>query len=284
MSSAGPALYNDLNKRTIDLLTKDFPTTPKIEFKPKLPSGLGFDASVVEKDASLVGTVTPKYQFEHAVYGSTLLSLSTNTKRNLKVEATSTELAKGLKVILTATGSQTVSAGFEYKQPSFSANSTLNLISPKGSTGVFATVLGYQGHHIGLQTDFNVSTNTLNDINANVTINPDHHIQLGLFARFKKNTIGGRVFHQTTKNIAFAAEAEANYLNNNETPKFTVGLEYAIDSNNTVKGKIDTNGTVGASFITKLNEHVKLAFATSLNTDNLSAASKSSYGFSITIE
>jgi len=279
-----PSLYNDLNKKANDLLTKDFPITHKIEFKTLKKPGPGFESSLSDKDGVSVGVLTPKFQWDHESYGSNVVSFTVDTKRNLKLEGTSTDLIKGLKAVLTATDSQIVTSSFEYKQPHFTVNCLLNLLSPKGTTGVFATVAGYQGHAIGIQTDYNLSTNTINDINGNLTINYDRDVSFGLYGRFKKNIIGARLYHRYEQNLSIAAEAEANYVNSAEAPKFTLGADYTVDPRTSLKAKIDTIGNVSVSVISKLTDRVRVTFGTALNTNNFSSTSKASFGLNITIE
>jgi len=282
--TSGPVLYNDLNKKANDLLTKDIPTTLKIELKAPKVSGWGLDASTTEKESSIIGSFTPKWQVDNNQYGTTVISGSLDTKRAIKVEATNHDLVKGLKAIFTATDSQTVSTQFEYKQSTFSINGTLNLLSPKGTTGLLASVIGYNGHGLGLQSEFNLSTKTITDLNANVTLNPQPDISIGFYGRFKKNILGSRLYYRYDKELAIAADAEANYVNLSDSPKFTIGAEYSVDPKNTLKGKVDTTGNVSAAFITKLSDRVKLALATSISTNNFSSSGKTSHGISVTIE
>jgi len=278
-----PPLYNDLNKKATDLLSKEFPTTHKIEFNTGKKPGPGFEASIADKDGVTVGTLTPKYIWEN-LYGKNTLAAGVDTKRTLKLEATSVDFVKGLKTIVTATDSQTVTGTIEYKQQHFTINTVLNLLSPKGTTGVFGTVFGYDGHAVGLQTDYNISTNTLNDINGSVTFNPDSFVSLGLFGRFKKNILGARFYYHFDKDFQVAAEAEANYVNTAEIPKFTLGAIYAVDTKTSIKGKIDTTGNVSAAVTSKLGDRVKVTFGTGLNTNNFSPTSKASFGLNLTVE
>jgi len=278
-----PPLYNDLNKKANDLLTKEFPTTHKIEFKTGTKPGPGFEASTSDKDGVTVGVLLPKYTWEN-IYGKTTVAAGVDTKRTLKLEATSVDLVKGLKTIVTVTDSQTVTGQIEYKQQHFTINTVLNLLSPKGTTGVFGTVFGYEGHAVGLQTDYNISTNTINDINGSVTFNPDPFVSLGLFGRFKKNILGARFFYRFDKDLAVAAEAEANYVNHAEVPKFTLGADYTVDTKTSLKAKIDTTGNVSAAVTSKLGDRTKVTFGTGLNTNNFSPTSKASFGLNITVE
>jgi len=278
-------LYNDVHKRANDLLTKDFPSTFKVELKAPKEPGLGLDSSISEKEGTMVGVFTPKYQLEKSeTYGTTVFSVSVDSKRNLKAEVTATDLLTGLKTTLTFTDSPTVTGVFEYKHPNFSSNATLNLMSPKGATGILAAVLGYQGHAFGLHSEFNVSSRTFTDINASVAINTDTDVSLGLYARIKKNILGARLYYRYEDNLAIAAEAEANYQSNAEVPKFTLASEYFLDARNILKCKVDTAGNIGVAFISKLSDRVKAAIATTINTNGLSPVSKTSYGISFTIE
>jgi len=278
----GPALYNDLNKKSTDLLNKDFPTFNKLEFKTSAKDGLVVEANVTEKDGSSVGTFTPKFNFP--AWGT--LSLGVDTKRNVKVEASSSTLVPGTKFTLSGvTESETVTSELEYKHKNLAATASLNLFSSKGTTASVSTVVGHEGYSLGLQTDYNFSTNTINNLNGAFSyFSLDPKIPtVTLFGKFKRGVAGFNVHHKLTDRVSAAAEGEYNYVNNAENPKLTVGVSYEADALTTLKGKIDTNGHVAASVSTRVNS-LRLTVGTVLNSNNFSAPSKANFGVHINVE
>jgi len=274
-----PPLFADVNKKANDFLSKDFPTTNKIEFKKPPVDGLGVEGSISEKDGTTVGLFTPKWKFPQL--SALILGATIDTRRNIKLEASASEIIPGLKATLAGhSENQNLTVDLEYKHPYAAIAASLNALAPKGSTANFSVVVGSAGYALGAQTEYNFSNSTLTALNlaasASLHTQPTSPI-ITAFIRQKKNTLGGSLFHQLRFGWVGILDVESNY-NTSET-KVTAGTAYNVDKDTIVRAKADTQGVVAASVTTKVNS-VKFTIGTSINTNNFS----SSHGFQLQIE
>lgn len=285
MAAKHPGLYADLNKKSNDLLTKDFPDKHKLEVKTKTLSGVNFDGSITRNnDGSFYGSLNPKYK--HSSHGITL-GATVDTKRVLKVEATVEDLVPGLKTSITGDAfSESLTVDAEYKHEYVTVAGALNVLSPKGNKLIASSVVGYEGFALGLQAEYVYDKwQNINGV-ASYTL-PDTFVG-SLFARVNTqattNIIGFNVHHRINNRAFIAAEASIDVTKTSESPKITVGGSYDLqDSNTTIKGKLDTEGRVALSYGHRLNKYARLILGTAINTNNFSASGNHSYGLTLSI-
>lgn len=284
MTTKHPGLYADLGKKSSDLLTKEFPSTHKLEVKTKTLSGVNFEGSVTRNnDGSFFGSLNPKYK--HSAHGLTL-GATVDTKRALKVEATAEDLVPGLKTTITGhADSESITFDAEYKHEYLTLAGSVNVLSPKGNKVTASSVLGYDGFAVGLQAEYVYDKWQ----NINGVASYTHPDFVGtLYARVNTHAstnVIGLTFHQRINARAtIAAEAALDVNKTTESPKITVGGSYdLLESPTTVKGKLDTDGRVSLSYAHRLNKYSRLILGTSVNSNNFSPSGNHTFGLTLSI-
>jgi len=284
MTTKHPGLYADLNKKSSDLLTKDFPNTHKLEVKTKTLSGVNFEGNITRfNDGSIFGSINPKYKFN--AHGLTL-GATVDSKKALKVEVTAEDIVPGLKASITGhADSESLTIEAEYKHEYLTLAGSVNVLSPKGNKVTAASVIGYDGFALGLQAEYIYDKWQ----NINGVASYTHPDFVGtLFARVNthaSSNILGLTFHQRLNARAtLAAEASLDVNKTTESPKITVGGSYDfLESPTTVKGKLDTDGRVSLSYAHRLNRYARLILGSSINTNNFSPSGNHHFGLTLSI-
>jgi len=285
-SIKNPGVFADLNKKSNDLLTKDYPDKPKVDWKPKSGESLSCDISLAKnQDGSIFGSLFPKYKYKK--YGLTLgLGGLLDTKRAFKVEASVDDPLHGLK--LTGTGhvaDESLTLEGEYKRDYVTAAVSANVLSPKGTKLEGSLVGGHSSLGLagGILAQYN--TDKINKISTHITYSTNDTATNG-YAHINpqdSSTQFGVAYYQIHSKGAFTADA--NYdPSKPQLPKITVGGSYNIDDKSTVKGKIDTLGKLGLSYSHKLNSNSRFVLGTSINTQNLSASGDHNLGFLLSFD
>jgi len=97
-----PVLFKDLNKRSSDLLTKDFSSKTrenKVVWKGETNSNVSFETSLTQRhDGSVLGIFAPKYRIKD---WNTTVTAELKTNKDFKAEVSVEDrFAPGLKTTL----------------------------------------------------------------------------------------------------------------------------------------------------------------------------------------
>jgi len=272
--------YADLNKKTNDLLTKDFPDKPKLEVKSKR-GDFAVDVNLARNaDGSIFGSLFPKYKLNN--YGVTL-GLFGDTKRALKVELVADNHLPGLKV--TATGesaSESLTVDAEYKRDGLTVTGSANVLSPKGTTLKGGLVVGHLGYSGGISAEYH--TDKISKIDTSLSFNNNLDLTTNVYARINPQDSSatlGFSHYQNHSRGAFAVEGSFDPSKTTQVPKITLAGSYNLDDKSIAKAKFDTAGRLGLSFGHKLASNIRFILGTSINTQNPSAPGDHSLGFSL---
>jgi len=272
--------YSDLNKKSNDLLTKDFPDKPKLEVKAK-KGDFSVDVNLAKNaDGSIFGSIFPKYKLNK--YGATL-GLFGDTKRALKLELVADSLVPGLKLTTTGeTASESLTVEAEYKREGVTVVGLANVLSPKGTTLKGSLVLGHSGYAGGVSAEYH--TDKISRIDTNFSYSNNLDLTTNLYARINpqdSSAILGFSHFQTHSRGGFAVDATFDPSKTTQVPKITLGTSYNLDERSSAKAKFDTAGRLGLSYAHRLTPNTRFVVGTSINTQNPSAPGDHSLGFSL---
>jgi len=277
-----PGVYNDLNKPTSDLLTKDFPDKAKLDVKVKQKDA-SLDISLSRNhDNSFFGSFFPKYRTNFSGRALTIGG-SVDTARAAKVEVIVDNIAPGLKV--TGTGNlmdESLTVEGEYKRDYLTLVTSANILSPKGTKLEASVVGGHSGAAAGVQVEY--FTDKISKINGNLSYSYNDSTA-NVFARINpqdsSSTLGLSYFQAHSRG---SVGAECTLDPAKPNPKITVGGSYALEDKSVVKAKVDTLGRVGLSYSYKLNPHTRIVVGSSINAQNLSSAGNHTLGFQLNFD
>jgi len=291
------ALFKDLNKRSNDLLTKEFPSEKqenKVEWKTNAPNNVTFTSTFLKKkDGSLVGTFAPKYVFQD---WNTTFTGEVNTKRELKgeVEVNQPADVSGLKITTTAQSCGEDNFGtfaFQYQHELASLTGSADYGKVKGSTLKGSVVTGAQGFALGASCEYflgHATDSDMKEFEGSLTY-AHSDFDLRAFARMNnreeedKNILGASYYHKVNskdkKQLAIGAEVTYEHRDADAKPQLVFGAEYEWEKNTTLKGKFDTAGSLGFSYKQKFSDRTSLTLASTVDTNNLGAKNAAAFAF-----
>jgi len=288
-----PVLYKDLNKRSNDLLTKDFPSEKrenKVDWKGETSSNVTFETSLLQKaDGSILGTFTPKYRVKD---WNASISAELKTNKDFKAEVVFDDhFTPGLKTTLTgeSKGEDLVGTlGVEYKHELATFTTSVDYGSSSGSSIKSSTVVGTQGFQLGAQFEYFIGASndsSLKEFNSTASYGNDE-FDLGVYGKIlneKDSTIlGANYFQRVNADLLVGADVSFDTQNVETKPKLTAGAQYKIDAEALIKTKFDTNGKLGVSYNQKFKSS-RLVLAGTIDTNNLSGKNSSSIGFNLSL-
>jgi len=288
-----PVFYKDLNKRSSDLLTKDFPSEKKenkVDWKGETSSQVSFETSFLQKsDGSVLGTFSPKYRLRE---WNTSLTAELKTNRDFKAEvAIDNHFTPGLKTTLTgeSRGEDLVgTVGIEYRHDLATFTGSVNYGQTAGSTLKTSTVIGSQGFQLGADFDYFLDASG-NDsalkFNATASYSTDE-FDIGLFGKIlngkDSNILGANYFQRVSGDLSVGAEVSFDTQNPDVKPKLTAAAQYRVDPDAVVKTKFDTNGKLGLSYGQRFKSS-RLVLAGTIDTNNLGGKNASSVNFNLSL-
>jgi voltage-dependent anion channel protein 2 len=262
VSSNVPPSYADLGKVTRDLFSKGFNYGfYKLETKTKTQSGIEFNttSSSNHDSGKFHGNLEMKYKWTD--YGLCLTEKWT-TDNTLANEVTiEDKLLQGLKLSFDAsfsppTGKKTGKIRSEYKREYVHTNCEMDF-DFAGPTIYGAAVLGYKGFLGGYQMVFDTAKSTLSQNNfALGYTNP----QFTLHSTLKDGSeITTTVYQKVNDQLDVGFSLDYTFGSN--CTKFGVAGKYAVDKDTTFRGKLNSNGQIGASYQQRIRAGLTLTLS-----------------------
>jgi len=288
-----PVFYKDLNKRSSDLLTKDFPSEKrenKVDWKGTTSSRVSFETSLLQKsDGSILGTFAPKYQLRE---WNTTFSGELKTNRDFKGEvAVDNHFTPGLKTTLSGESKGEdlfATFGVEYKHDLAAFTASADYGQASGSNFKTSAVVGSQGFQLGASVDYFLGASndsTLREFAATANYTNDE-FDIGMFGKIlpekDSNILGANYFQKVNSDLLFGTEVTFDTQNPQTKPKLTAGVQYRVDADATVKGKFDTEGRLGLSY-QQLFKSSRFTVSGTVDTNNTSGKNASSFGFNLSL-
>lgn len=287
MANAGVA--KDLGKRSSDLLSKEFPTEYKIEWKGATAAGVAVETSLAQAGERVTGAFKATLK---QVARNTSAELEIKTDRSAKVEVVlRDEVAKDLKTTVTAESNKDGNYGtfaVEYRRDLATVTAAADYGKDAGSTLKGSVSFGRaEGLVFGSQGEYFVGR-PANRLTA-FTVTAGYRTKefdLLAFDRFKhtdkehKNEVGASYYHNASADLAIATEFAFDSNNAEAKPKLTLGTKWAPAADTTVKATFDTAGKLAFSYQQKLNARVTGTLAATLDAQNFS---KSNTVFGVTL-
>jgi len=288
-----PSLFKDLNKRSSDLLTKDFPSEKKenkVDWKGQTSSNLSFETTFTQRnDGSVLGTFSPKYSIKD---WNTTLTAELKTSKDFKLEVSAdNQFTPGLKTTVSgeSKGEDLFGTlGVEYKHEVATFTGSVDYGQASGSNLKTSTVLGTQGFQFGASLDYFVGSSndsTLREVNAIASYSTDE-FDLGVFGKIlneKDSTIlGANYFHNVSSDLQVGGEISFDTQNPDTKPKLVAAASYRVDADAVVKTKFDTNGKLGLSYNQRFKSS-RFVLSGTVDTNNLSGKNAASVGFNLSL-
>jgi len=277
-----PVVFKDLGKSASDLLTKDFKVGQNtVEVKTKTSNGVEFTPKATNKGSEMSGSLVAKYGFGGGISTETTL----NTCGQLETTLEAADAIQGCNVKLecvTDKGKASLSSAkltLEYKQDKFTCKTSYDHF--KDSALAANCAIAFGSATLGGSIDL-VKAAPKSYAAALQFDQPDFTLmaQLSENIRAGEKTYTGSYFHKISSAMQVGTEI-------NKKGKADIGLafgcNYKLDKDTTVKGKVDADGILSASYKQKISSLTTLTLAASVNTMQLDDPKKNKFGLALNI-
>lgn len=203
-------------------------------------------------DHAIEGDLSCKYN----ISGTTMTTKSL-TSGNLSQEIVLENAGnKGLKLTLLGglSPKHSLVASSEYIHPHLSLVADVNCIgTPAVKSSLTAGIHGVTG---GVEADFDIDSKELKNLNGVIDYwNGNEHE--ATFMLLEKATVAKfRYFHIRNRDLSVAAEFEYNIAKDERT--MTMGTQYEVDRDTTLKTKINSDGLCSLSYIQEIRKNTTL--------------------------
>lgn len=257
-----PPCYCDLGKQAKDIFNKNYNFNyVKLDCKTKTSGGMEFNVNGSSNTES--GKVTSSLESKYKVpdYGLTLKEKwSTENVLNTEICIEEKPL-KGMKIALDSTfvpqtGKKSAILKNSFKAEHFHMNSDVD-IDVKAPILNMASVLSLKGWIVGAQSSFDVVKSKLNKLNFALGYTTSDfvlhtHVNDG-------QEFGASVYQKVNENLETGVQLA--WTSGNNATNFGLGCVYSIDSDTSLRAKINNASQIGLGISHKLRDGIRLTLS-----------------------
>jgi voltage-dependent anion channel protein 2 len=282
---AKPVAFKDIGKTCKDLLTKDYDVGKNtVELESKTPNGIKFTPKATKSGDALDGTLAAKYVIGAGMETEVSLLTSTVVKGMFKAPDV---LAKGLTI---ETNCETPAPGdqkggllskgsldFDYKTGPFNCKAAYDFFKSDLTACATGT---FSGLTAGAECGFNTAKSVLTKYTAACQyVQPDFTVVAKILApKAAALDFTGSYYHKVSGEMQVGADITKKASKSDVDLGF--GCLYKLDKTTTVKGKVDSDGKLLASFKQQLSPLTLLTLAAQIDTVDLNSG-KHKFGMAL---
>jgi len=267
----GATAFKDIGKACSDLLTKDYKVGKStVEVKSKTSNGVTFTPSATKSGEKVSGSLAAKYIFGGGIESEVTLNttgvVSATVEGSPVKDITVTfdcERPEPSKPGLLSSAKCTV----DCKKDAFTAKAAYEAY---GGVLACAGSYAYDALTLGCSADYSTTKGALSKYGAACQfVQPDFSVILKLAASVGKSpTYTGMYYHKVSGDMQVGSELTHT---SGKDVGLAFGYQYKLDKDTTVKGKVDKDGQLYASYKQKLSAISTMTLAAQIDTINLSA-------------
>ena len=265
-----------------DLLSKDYKVGKNtVEVKTKTANGVSFTPLATKSGDAFSGSLAAK--FEAMPKTTVEATLATSGILSSTIEATG--VAKGLTATVELESGKTAllasgKAILDFKQELFTAKASYDYC--KGDAAAAATAA--QGPiTLGASADYSVSKSAMTGYCAALQFDASDFTLTGKLTEKLPSggkTYTGSYYHKVSGAMQVGAELTKP---ENKDVGLMFGCAYKLDKDTVVKGKVDADGILSASYKQQVSPIASLTLAATVDTVNLSESSKHKFGMALNL-
>jgi len=266
-------VFKDIGKACNDLLTKDYKVGKStVELKSKTSNGVTFTPTGTKSGDKFSGELKAKYclsagpECEVTVADSGVISATIEAAdmfmKGLLLSLEAERPAPGKSGLLSK-----ANAIVDYKAEAMTCKASYDCYSGAAAVcGTFAT----NGVTLGCSADYSTAKSALTKYAAACQlVQPDFTVAAKLAtACGKSQTYTGTYYHKVSGDMQVGAELEKSSAKSDVGLAF--GCTYKLDGATTVKGKVDSDGILSASYKQVISKLTTMTLAAQIDTVNLS--------------
>lgn len=280
-------LYRDYNKVVSDLITKNFPSTYRLELNTAIENGMKFAFAAERKTDRDTNAerIFVSSQIREELRAQGINFIGTIDSEKLEGELSVANLGvNGLKLVFKGkfldNDKQEASGELQYQDSSVAL--TLGLFNKDNASSVESSAVAsvLTDLSVGGSVRYNLPTGSheanLDNFSAGVGYAAGRSLNFSTTFTGRRNpkstsrefvyTVGSRVFYTQSSATRFAAD-----VNYDISKSYNAGLdvklvgEHAFDANTTIRGGVEKSGKVRAAIAQKLNSNVTFTLGTEVN-------------------
>lgn len=278
-------VFKDIGKTCSDLLGKDFDTGKnKLEVKTKTSNGVEFTPKATLSGNNVSGSLVAKYAFA----GGMSTEATVNTKGVLETNLEAVDsIVKGLTLNLDCATTEPGKEGplssgkltAEFKQDSFNCKASYDYFKSKAAASFAA---GKGSVTLGGSVDYSAAKAAMTNYAAAMQFDqPDFTLMAKLSeAVGDGQEYTGSYFHKVSSAMQVGTELNKKH---NKDIALSFGCAYKMDKDTSVKGKVDADGNLSASYKQKISSLTTLTLSAAVDTLNLADSANHKFGLALTI-
>ncbi|XP_008787191.2 mitochondrial outer membrane protein porin 5-like [Phoenix dactylifera] len=264
----GPGLFSDIGKKAKDLLTKDYSCDQKLTISTYSASGVGLTSAAVKKGGLYSFDIGTQYK-----YKNTLVDVKVDTDSNVSTTLTMSEILPSTKTIASFKLPDYNSGKLEIQYFHDHAGVATAVALKQSPVVDLSGTIGIHGIAFGAEAGFDTASGTFTKYNAGISLGkPDYNASIILAD--KGDTLrASYVYHlDEMQKSAMVGEITRRFSTNENT--FTVGGQYIIDPQTTVKSRLNNSGKLAALLQHELKPKSILTISGEFDTKDLDRAPK----------
>ncbi|XP_038975798.1 mitochondrial outer membrane protein porin 5-like [Phoenix dactylifera] len=264
----GPGLFSDIGKKAKDVLTKDYSCDQKLTISTHSASGVGLTSAAVKKGGLYSFDIGTQYK-----YKNTLINVKVDTDSNVSTTLTMVEILPSTKTIASFKLPDYNSGKLEIQYFHHHASFTTAVALKQSPVVDLSGTVGAHGIAFGAEAGFDTASGSFTKYSAGISLGkPDYNASIILAD--KGDTLrGSYVFHlDEMQKSAVVGEITRRFSTNENT--FTVGGQYALDPQTTVKSRLNNSGKLAALLQHELKPKSILTISGEFDTKSLDRTPK----------
>jgi len=272
-------LFKDVSKKANDILKKEFVSNHEFEIRNRTTNGLEFTTTGKRNNVGF--DIDFEVEYNDRPAGLKVRERLNNDKDMTLEVSLANKLVDGLRVgveSVTTTGKpKSLTGTIEYSNKSTISQLVVDL---QKTTVDASTVVAYENFLLGAKTQIDPAKPGVSNAECVVGYTTkDFTVTAGVNSA-KEEATGTYVYRLASLPDATLA-GSYTFKTTNSSSTFAVGGSYRCDATATVKGKIESNGTLSLLYTQKMNDNLTLGLGTSIKTGQLGAANSQEVGVSL---
>ncbi|KAJ1404445.1 Porin, eukaryotic type [Sesbania bispinosa] len=276
MSGKGPALFSDIGKRALDILTKDYNSDQRFTITSSTNSGLDLKSTLVKSRGLSSGDVAAEFKLKNKA-----IHVKVDTESSVLTTFTISDVVHCTKTFasirLPDFNSGKIEVQYLHDHAAFTTAVGLN----RSPVIDFSATIGTPSIAFGAETSYSTGVGKFAKYNAGFCLKlPSSNASVILADKGDSMKVSYLRELESMNGGAVVGEISRRFSTNENT--LTVGCSYVVDPQTVVKAKLNNHGNLGALLEHELTPKSFLTISGAFETKALEKSPK--FGFSLLLK
>ncbi|GMN34929.1 hypothetical protein TIFTF001_004985 [Ficus carica] len=276
MSAKGPGLFSDIGKQAKDLLNKDYGTDQKFTVTSYSASGIALNSTVVKKGGLFSGDIVSQHKHKN-----TTVDVKISTESEVSTTFTVADILPSTRTIASIKLPDYQSGKLEVQYFHIHTSLSTAITLSQSPAFDFSATIGTPSIVFGAEASFSTNFRKFVKYNAGVSLTKPSS-SASVFLANKGDSLRASYLHYLKQLNGGAVVGEVNRRFSTNENTLTVGFSYIVDSNTTVKAKLNNHGNLGALLLHQVTPKAFLTVSSAFDTKALEKEPK--FGLSLNLK